>query len=105
MPSPRTPPTSARDTKSEGSSAGSAELSGQANTDPPERIVPTTTIDGIVTRYDVIGAGPPLLMLSPGGFDATIEKWRTQGVYTRLKLLDHLPATYSCIVYDRRESG
>src|SRR5258705_2554008 len=43
--------------------------------------------------------------MSPGGFDATIEKWRTQGVYTRLKLLDHLPHTYSCILYDRRESG
>jgi pimeloyl-ACP methyl ester carboxylesterase len=65
----------------------------------------TAVIDGITTRYDVIGSGPPLLMMSPGGFDATIEKWRTQGVYTRLKLLDHLPAHYSCIVYDRRESG
>jgi pimeloyl-ACP methyl ester carboxylesterase len=67
--------------------------------------MPTTTIDGIETRYDVIGAGPPLLLMSPGGFDATIEKWRTQGIYTRLKLLDHLPSKYSCIVYDRRESG
>jgi len=63
------------------------------------------TIDGIETRYDLIGSGPPLLMLSPGGFDATIEKWRTQGVYTRLKLLDHLPRHFTCIVYDRRESG
>lgn len=62
-------------------------------------------IDGIPTRFDVIGSGPPLLMLSPGGFDATIEKWRTQGVYTRLKLLDHLPRRCTCIVYDRRESG
>jgi pimeloyl-ACP methyl ester carboxylesterase len=67
--------------------------------------VPTAIIDGIHTRFDVIGSGPPLLMMSPGGFDATIEKWRTQGVYTRLKLLDHLPRDYSCIVYDRRESG
>jgi pimeloyl-ACP methyl ester carboxylesterase len=65
----------------------------------------TATIDGIETRFDVIGSGPPLLMMSPGGFDATIEKWRTQGVYTRLKLLDHLPRHYTCIVYDRRESG
>ena len=67
--------------------------------------MPSATIDGIITRYDVIGSGPPLLMMSPGGFDATIEKWRTQGVYTRLKLLDHLPSRFSCIVYDRRESG
>ncbi len=67
--------------------------------------MPNATIDGIQTRFDVIGSGPPLLMMSPGGFDATIEKWRTQGVYARLKLLDHLPRHYTCIVYDRRESG
>jgi pimeloyl-ACP methyl ester carboxylesterase len=67
--------------------------------------MPSAIIDGITTRYDLIGSGPPLLMMSPGGFDATIEKWRTQGVYTRLKLLDHLPRHYTCIVYDRRESG
>ena len=65
----------------------------------------SVSIDGIETRFDVIGSGPPLLMMSPGGFDATIEKWRTQGVYTRLKLLDHLRRHYTCIVYDRRESG
>jgi pimeloyl-ACP methyl ester carboxylesterase len=65
----------------------------------------TAVIDGIITRYDVIGSGPPLLLMSPGGFDATIEKWRTQGVYVRLKLLDHLPQHFTCIVYDRRESG
>jgi len=67
--------------------------------------VPSAIIDAIHTRFDVIGSGPPLLMMSPGGFDATIEKWRTQGVYTRLKLLDHLPQHFTCIVYDRRESG
>jgi len=67
--------------------------------------MPIAIIDGIQTRYDLIGSGPPLLMMSPGGFDATIEKWRTQGVYPRLKLLDHLPRHYTCIVYDRRESG
>ena len=67
--------------------------------------MPSATIDGIPTRFDVIGSGPPLLMMSPGGFDATIEKWRTQGVYTRLNLLDHLPQHFTCIVYDRRESG
>ena len=67
--------------------------------------MPTTVIDGIPTHYDVLGSGPPLLLMSPGGFDATIDKWRTQGIYTRLKLLDHLPRRYTCIVYDRRESG
>jgi pimeloyl-ACP methyl ester carboxylesterase len=62
-------------------------------------------IDGIATRYEVLGDGPPLLMYAPGGFDATIEKWSTQGVYTRIKLLDHLPQKYRCIVFDRRECG
>ena len=62
-------------------------------------------IDGIATRYEIIGGGPPLLMYAPGGFDATVEKWSTQGVYAKIKLLDHLPAKYTCIVFDRRECG
>ncbi|HEX9464922.1 MAG TPA: alpha/beta hydrolase [Alphaproteobacteria bacterium] len=65
----------------------------------------TATIHGITTRYDVLGDGPPLLMFAPGGFDGTIEKWSTAGVYARAKLMDHLPKTYSCIVFDRREAG
>lgn len=65
----------------------------------------TAVIDGITTRYEVLGEGPPLLMFSPGGFDATIEKWTTQGVYAKIKLLDHLPKQYTCIVFDRRETG
>jgi pimeloyl-ACP methyl ester carboxylesterase len=67
--------------------------------------VPSAVLDGIDTRYEVIGDGPPLLMYAPGGFDATIEKWSTQGVYARIKLLDHLPKKYRCIVFDRRECG
>jgi len=62
-------------------------------------------IDGINTRYEVIGDGPPLLMYAPAGFNATIETWRTQGVYAKIKLLDHLPKTFTCIVFDRRECG
>jgi pimeloyl-ACP methyl ester carboxylesterase len=65
----------------------------------------TAVIDGILTRYEVIGAGPPLLMYAPGGFNAVIEGWRTQGVYAKLKLLEHLPKKYTCIVFDRRECG
>lgn len=65
----------------------------------------TAVIDGIATRYEVIGSGPALLMFSPGGFDATLEKWSTQSVYARIKLLDHLPKKYTCIVFDRRETG
>jgi pimeloyl-ACP methyl ester carboxylesterase len=67
--------------------------------------VATAIIDGITTRYEVLGSGPPLLMYAPAGFDATLEKWRTQGVYANIKLLDHLPKHYTCIVFDRRECG
>ena len=67
--------------------------------------MPFADIDGIRTRYDVMGAGPPLLMYSPGGFDARIEQWTDLGIYKRIKLLDHLPAKYTCIVFDRRENG
>ena len=65
----------------------------------------TAVIDGIATRYDVVGEGPPLLMYSPGGFDATIEKWSTQGIYAHVKPLEHLSKTFRCIVFDRRETG
>ena len=65
----------------------------------------TAVIDGISTRYEIVGEGPPLLMFSPGGFDATIDKWSTQSVYARIKLLDHLPKHHTCIVFDRRETG
>jgi pimeloyl-ACP methyl ester carboxylesterase len=62
-------------------------------------------IDGIRTRYEVMGSGPPLLMYAPGGFDATIEKWTTQGVYAKIRFLEHLSKNYTCIVFDRRECG
>ena len=65
----------------------------------------TEIIDGIATRYELVGAGPPLLMYAPGGFNATIETWRQQGVYAKIKLLDHLPEKYTCILFDRRECG
>lgn len=67
--------------------------------------MPTTLIDGITTRYEVAGSGPPLLMFSPGGFDSTLESWSTVGIYRRLNLLDHLSRKYTCITFDRRESG
>jgi pimeloyl-ACP methyl ester carboxylesterase len=67
--------------------------------------VAETVLGGIRTHYEVVGDGPPLLMYAPGGFDATVDKWRTQGVYARVKLLDHLPKRYRCIIFDRRECG
>ena len=67
--------------------------------------MPFTIIDGINTRFEVIGDGPPLLMFSPGGFDATLEKWSSLGVYARTKPLDQLAKKYRCIIFDRRECG
>jgi pimeloyl-ACP methyl ester carboxylesterase len=67
--------------------------------------VATAILDGIRTRYEVLGSGAPLLMYAPGGFDATIERWSTLGVYARVKLMEHLPRRYRCIVFDRRECG
>ncbi|GAB2897670.1 hypothetical protein GCM10027093_36960 [Paraburkholderia jirisanensis] len=67
--------------------------------------MPFVTVDGISTRYDVIGDGPALLMYSPGGFNATIETWTTLGVYSRVQPLDYLSKRFKCIVFDRRETG
>ena len=62
-------------------------------------------IDGLATRYEILGSGPPLLMYAPGGFNATVETWSTQGIYASLKLVEHLPAKYTCVLFDRRECG
>lgn len=67
--------------------------------------MPTAIIDGIETNYQVTGDGPPVLMYSPGGFDATLDKWSTLGVYARTRLFEHLAEHYRCIVFDRRETG
>lgn len=67
--------------------------------------MPTAVLDGIETHYEVLGEGPPLLMFAPGGFDASADKWSDLGVYAKIRLLDHLPAHHSCIVFDRRETG
>lgn len=67
--------------------------------------MPFVQIDGIETRYDTIGSGPPLLMFSPGGFNATLEQWYSLGIYARTRPLEHLSRHYTCIVFDRRECG
>src|SRR5207249_3695010 len=69
------------------------------------RLMPTAICDGIETHYEVLGSGSPLLMFSPGGFNGALENWRTFGIYERLRLLDHLPEHYTCIAFDKRESG
>lgn len=67
--------------------------------------MPNAVIDGIATRYEILGDGPPLLMYAPAGFDATLEKWTTQAAHARAKTLEHLARHYRCIVFDRRECG
>jgi hypothetical protein len=65
--------------------------------------MPSAVIDGITTRYEVSGSDPPLLMYAPGGFNAIAETWSTLGIYGKIKLMDHLPKAFTCIMFDRRE--
>ena len=67
--------------------------------------VSTAVIDGIVTRYAVAGSGPPLLMFSPGGFGASMDSWEKHGLYHRTRMLAQLRERFSCITFDKRESG
>src|SRR5262245_62398231 len=70
-----------------------------------ETRMPIATIDGLEVSYETRGTGPALLMLAPGGFDATMEKWKTAGVWKGMQPLDALAGTFQMIAYDRRESG
>ena len=65
----------------------------------------TATIDGLEVRYEVFGSGAPLLMFAPGGFDATIEKWRAASAWTGIDALNSIAIQFQVIAYDRRESG
>lgn len=67
--------------------------------------MPVVEADGIRTRYEMVGTGPPILMFSPGGFNASLENWTTFGRYKDLGFVDALSQEYTCIVFDRRESG
>jgi pimeloyl-ACP methyl ester carboxylesterase len=67
--------------------------------------MPSITVDGIETFYETHGSGSPLLMFAPGGFDATIEKWRVASAWTGINALEALANEHTVIVYDRRESG
>jgi pimeloyl-ACP methyl ester carboxylesterase len=67
--------------------------------------MPSVDIGGIATRYEIAGTGPPLLMYAPGGFNAVVEAWSTLGIYAKIKLAEHLPKAFRCIMFDRRECG
>ena len=65
----------------------------------------TETIDGLEVRYEIFGSGAPLLMFAPGGFDATLEKWRAASAWSGIDALEALASQFTVIAYDRRESG
>lgn len=67
--------------------------------------MPIATADGIPTRYEATGDGPPLLLFSPGGFDANLENWATLGRYRDLDLVGALSQSFTCVLFDRREAG
>jgi pimeloyl-ACP methyl ester carboxylesterase len=67
--------------------------------------MPTALCDGIVTRYEVEGDGPPILMFSPGGFNGQLENWRGFSIYQRLGLVEQLSQAFTCVTFDKRESG
>ena len=65
----------------------------------------TATIDGLKVEYSTRGSGPALLMLAPGGFDASMDKWQTGSAWKGMNALDALARAFTVLVYDRRESG
>jgi len=67
--------------------------------------MPTANVDGIDTYYEIYGSGTPILMCAPGGFDATIEKWRVASAWTGIDAVQTLAAQHTVVVYDRRECG
>jgi pimeloyl-ACP methyl ester carboxylesterase len=67
--------------------------------------MPSAIVDGLEVFYETYGSGAPLLMFAPGGFDATIEKWRAASAWTGIDALAALAASFTVIAYDRRESG
>ena len=67
--------------------------------------MPTAMLDGIETYYETYGSGTPILMCAPGGFDATIDKWRVASAWTGIDAIQALSAEHRVILYDRRECG
>ena len=63
------------------------------------------TVDGIDTYYETHGSGSPILMCAPGGFDATVDKWREASAWKGIDAIKELAAEHTVILYDRRECG
>jgi pimeloyl-ACP methyl ester carboxylesterase len=67
--------------------------------------MPVAVIDGLKVNYHVQGSGPHLLMLAPGGFNSTIERWTGGGVWKEMDAINTLARSFTVIAYDRREAG
>jgi pimeloyl-ACP methyl ester carboxylesterase len=67
--------------------------------------MPIVNVDAIDTYYEVHGSGTPILMCAPGGFDATLDKWRVASAWTGIDAIRALAAEHAVILYDRRECG
>ena len=70
--------------------------------------MPFAVLNGIRVHYVIQGQGPHLLMLAPGGFRSVISRWTAEGGKREWKEMDALSTLskhFTCIAYDRRESG
>jgi len=67
--------------------------------------MPQAMINGLKINYAVHGNGPPMIMLSPGGFDSNIDGWSSRSVWKELRPLETLAKEFTMIAYDRREAG
>jgi pimeloyl-ACP methyl ester carboxylesterase len=67
--------------------------------------MPVAIVDGLEVYYETRGSGKPLLMLAPGGFDATIDKWSNATAWKGADAPAMLASEFQLILYDRRESG
>src|SRR5947199_6458155 len=70
--------------------------------------MPFATINGIRINYLVEGEGPHLLMFAPGGWRSVISRWTAAGgkeAFGEMDGLATLSRHFTCIAYDRRESG
>ncbi len=67
--------------------------------------MPSAIIDGLKVNYLVQGSGPHLLVLAPGGFNSTIERWQGSGVWKEMDALNTLSKSFTVVAYDRREAG
>ena len=67
--------------------------------------MPVAMLDGIETYYETHGSGSPILMCAPGGFDASLDKWRVASAWTGIDAIKALAAEHCVVVYDRRECG